>query len=92
MKYGNKNPIDVSVEKTNSTGKISITDYGIGIPAGQKEKIFELFERGVHDGQRNGLGVGLYITNQIVKAHKGKLNLDTKEGKGSTFRLEIPLN
>lgn len=92
MKYGNKKPIDVTVEKTNSTGKVTITDYGIGIPSKQKDKIFELFERGVRDGQKNGLGVGLYITNQIVKAHKGKLHLDTKEGKGSTFCLELPLN
>jgi signal transduction histidine kinase len=92
MKYGNQKPIEVKVEKTNSLGRVTITDYGIGIPAKQKEKIFELFERGVRDGQKNGLGVGLYITNQIVKAHKGKLNLDSKEGKGSTFCLEIPLN
>lgn len=92
MKYGNKKPIDVKVEKRNSHAKVSITDYGIGIPTKQKEKIFELFERGVRDGQKNGLGVGLYITNQIVSAHKGKLNVDSKEGKGSTFSLELPLN
>ena len=92
MKYGNQKPIEVKVEKTNTLGKVTITDYGIGIPEKQKEKIFELFERGVRDGQKNGLGVGLYITNQIVKAHKGKLNLESKEGKGSTFSVEIPLN
>lgn len=92
MKYGSKKPIEVTVKQENNIGKVSVTDYGIGIPAKQKEKIFELFERGVHDGQRNGLGVGLYITNQIVKAHKGKLHLDSKEGKGSTFCLELPLN
>jgi signal transduction histidine kinase len=92
MKYGKQKPIDVKVEKTNSTGKVTITDYGIGITEKQKEKIFLLFERGVRDGQKNGLGVGLYITNQIVKAHKGKLHLESKEGKGSTFCLELPLN
>jgi signal transduction histidine kinase len=51
MKYGNKKPIDVKVEKLNSHARVSITDYGIGIPSKQKEKIFELFERGVRDGQ-----------------------------------------
>jgi signal transduction histidine kinase len=92
MKYGNKKPIDVKVEKLNAHAKVSITDHGIGIPSNQKEKIFELFERGVRDGQKNGLGVGLYITNQIVNAHKGTLYVDSKEGKGSTFSLELPLN
>lgn len=92
MKYGKQKPIDVKVEKTNSIGKVTITDYGIGIPTKQREKIFKLFERGVRDGQKNGLGVGLYITNQIVTAHKGKLNMETQEGKGTTFCLELPLN
>lgn len=92
MKYGNNKPIDVKVEKEQSVGKVIVTDHGIGIPTAKKEKIFELFERGVRDGQRNGLGVGLYITNQIATAHKGKLHVDTREGKGSTFSLELPLN
>ena len=92
MKYGKQKQIDVRVEKANNIGKVTITDYGIGIPSQQKEKIFELFDRGMQNGQRNGLGVGLYITNQIVKAHKGKLKLESKEGKGSTFYVEIPLS
>lgn len=92
MKYGNKKPIDVKVEKIDHAGKVIIRDYGIGIPDKQKDKIFELFERGVRDGQKNGLGVGLYITNQIINAHKGKLLVDSREGKGSTFSLELPLN
>ena len=91
MKYGKQKQIDVQVEKVNNIGRVTVTDYGIGIPSQQKEKIFELFNRGAQNGQRHGLGVGLYIANQIMKAHKGKLKLESKEGKGSTFLVEIPL-
>lgn len=91
LKYGDGKPIEIKVKKENSHANIIIHDNGIGIPSSQRNKIFELFERGNHATSYKGLGVGLYITNKIVNAHKGKILVDSNEGKGSTFTVELPL-
>lgn len=91
IKYGDKKPIKVAVTNSGSSGKILVKDQGIGIPDNLQKKIFEKFERAVTSSQFQGTGVGLYITNQIVKAHKGKVHLQSKAGQGSTFIVELPL-
>lgn len=90
LKYGLGNPISVKAYKYSSIGKIIIEDHGIGIPTNQQDKIFSLFER-VHNNNYTGLGIGLYISSQIVKAHKGKIDVQSKPGKGSIFTVELPL-
>ncbi len=92
IKYGDKNPIEVKVEKSGSLARIIVKDHGVGIGSAEKEKIFELFERGVmKESDIKGLGVGLFISNQIVKSHKGTIKVDSKINHGSTFTVEIPL-
>ncbi len=91
IKYGGGKLIKLSVTNSNSRGHIIVQDQGIGIPADLQEKIFGRFKRGVSPNEYRGLGVGLYITDQIVKAHKGKINVTSKEGKGTTFTIELPL-
>ncbi|EKD91002.1 MAG: sensory box histidine kinase [uncultured bacterium] len=91
IKYGDKKPIEVRVINFNKSGKIHVKDQGIGIPAELQKKIFEKFERAVTSSQFQGSGLGLYITNQIVKAHNGKVHLKSREGKGSTFIVELPV-
>lgn len=91
LKYGNKKPIEIAVINSNSTAKFIIKDQGIGLSSTQKEKIFERFERGVNAPGYKGLGVGLYISSQIVKAHGGKIKVESKEGHGSTFTIELPM-
>jgi signal transduction histidine kinase len=92
IKYGDKKPIEVKVYNSGGTGKVLVKDQGIGIPSEQKDKIFSLFERAAPATKFEGLGVGLYITNQIVKAHKGKIHVESQENIGSTFIIELPLN
>lgn len=91
IKYGNNKPIIIEVSNTHDLAKITVTDKGIGIASDQQKKIFNRFERAVSPRDYKGLGVGLYITFQIVKAHKGKINLQSEPNKGSTFMLELPL-
>lgn len=91
IKYGGKKPIEIRVTNSDGTGKIYVRDQGIGIPVAQREKIFALFERAAPAGKYQGLGVGLYITNQIVKAHQGTIKVDSREEVGSTFMIELPL-
>lgn len=91
LKYGNGKPINIKVYKHNETAEIAIEDQGIGIPSKEQEKIFALFQRAVTNGHYKGLGIGLYISNQIIKSHKGKIKVKSHEGKGSTFTIELPL-
>jgi signal transduction histidine kinase len=90
IKYGDKKPITVKTEKRQSFVRISIKDQGIGISKENQKKIFGLFERGVTNGEYKGLGVGLFITNQIVRAHGGTILVSSKEGHGSEFIIELP--
>ncbi|MDX5481837.1 MAG: PAS domain-containing sensor histidine kinase [Hymenobacteraceae bacterium] len=66
---------------------LSIQDNGLGIPAGKKEKIFNLFKR-MHT-HVDGNGVGLYIVKRIVENQGGRINVESEEGIGTTFKLSF---
>ncbi len=74
--------------------EISIHDNGIGIPLNEQLKIFEKFYRvnkgNIHDVK--GLGLGLFYTNQIVKAHQGSLSIESKPELGTTFTILLPIS
>jgi PAS domain S-box-containing protein len=89
-KFGRGNPITVSVEGDDHRGRVSVKDEGIGIAPEDHERIFLPFERAVEAGGVMGLGLGLYITQQIVRAHGGTITLESVAGVGSTFRVELP--
>lgn len=91
IKYGKKNPITVTVSNSGGMGRFTVQDSGIGIPKALQEKVFARFGRAVDTHAYEGLGVGLYITQQIVHAHDGKLRVESKENHGSTFTVELPL-
>ncbi|OCX51336.1 hypothetical protein BEL04_15000 [Mucilaginibacter sp. PPCGB 2223] len=72
--------------------RVSVTDFGIGLTDEQKDKIFERFYR-VEDKKflASGLGMGLYICSEIIKAHSGDIGVISEFGKGSTFYFDLPL-
>jgi len=82
----------LSVEKEDDQIKISVTDFGIGLSPEQQEKIFERFYR-VDDKNfmASGLGMGLYISMEIVKNHRGTMGVKSKINKGSVFYILLPL-
>ncbi|HET8846774.1 MAG TPA: ATP-binding protein, partial [Ktedonobacteraceae bacterium] len=73
---------------------ISVQDFGIGIPRAEQKKIFERFYRAIGGQSQTaaGLGVGLFITHQIIQHHRGKLWVESVEGQGSTFSFSLPRN
>ncbi len=91
IKYGNGQPISIKVENAHNHARLYFKDGGIGISKDQQKRIFERFERAVTSREYQGLGVGLYITNQIVKAHNGKITVDSQTNKGTSFIIELPL-
>ena len=70
---------------------VSVKDFGVGIPADKRSDIFSRFFR-VEDGNPNisGLGIGLYISNEIITRHDGKLWIESNQAKGSTFYFSLP--
>jgi two-component system CheB/CheR fusion protein len=83
------------IVKTDSHKKfvrISVTDFGIGLSEDQKDRIFERFYR-VEDKKymTSGLGMGLYISTEIIRNHRGEIGVESTLGKGSTFYVDLPL-
>lgn len=72
---------------------VSVTDYGTGIPKNRLKHLFTTYYRIKTAANDNveGLGLGLYITSSIIKAHAGKVSVKSRRGKGSTFTLSLPL-
>jgi PAS domain S-box-containing protein len=90
IKYGAGKPIDISVDADTDTARLSVTDYGVGIDAKNQSRLFQRFERGVSGRQYGGFGLGLWITREIVEAMGGRISVESKVGKGSTFSVELP--
>jgi signal transduction histidine kinase len=72
--------------------KVSITDKGVGIHERDHKRIFERFYRADQISEKfPGVGIGLYVSNEIIKEHKGTLWVDSKEGEGAKFSFTIPI-
>jgi signal transduction histidine kinase len=71
--------------------RITVRDHGIGIPAGQEARIFERFFQAHRNSHRSGLGLGLYLSQQIIGEHGGVLVAEPAIGGGSRFTVEIPV-
>ena len=72
---------------------MSVTDHGPGIPAAEREKIFERFYRLGSELRREtqGVGIGLSIVKHIAEAHGGRVTVESEVGKGSRFTIELPV-
>ena len=83
--------IVVETAEEEESVSFAVTDFGDGIPPQYQSKIFERFYRVQEKSDfASGLGIGLYISKQIVEAHNGTINVESKEGEGSTFIIKIP--
>ena len=89
-------PIDVVVRSGTLGGSpaavLEVVDKGPGMPAEQAERVFERFYRADPARSRGGTGLGLAIVAGLVQAHGGSVGLDTAPGRGSTFRVVLPLD
>jgi len=85
--------IDVTVERQNGILRLDVRDTGIGIPAASLPRVFERFYRADESRHADGLhaGVGLSIVKGYVELMGGTVNVDSKEGQGSTFSVRLPV-
>jgi signal transduction histidine kinase len=90
VKYGHGRPVRVVVRGMDERALLEVQDQGIGMSADVVGRLFQAFERGVAAGHYGGLGLGLYITAQIVRAHGGTVSVRSTPGEGSTFTVALP--
>jgi len=82
----------INVEQENDKIKVSVKDTGIGMSKGSLNQIFEKYHRiKEHALHFQGLGIGLYISYEIIQRHNGKLWVESEPGKGSIFYFTLPL-
>jgi len=92
IRYSPPSDVEINVAPSDKFVVISVRDRGIGIPADQKNRIFELFFR-AHAGTPHdvgGLGIGLFLAREITIRHGGVMWFESEEGRGSTFYLRLP--
>jgi signal transduction histidine kinase len=91
LKYGPGKPIQVRLEPSGELARLAVRDEGIGIEPEFLSRIFEKFERAVSGRHYGGLGLGLYITRQIVSALGGRVAVESMPRQGAVFTVELPL-
>jgi PAS domain S-box-containing protein len=90
VKYGRNQSIHVEVSGTESRARVRVVDHGIGIAAVDQPRIFGRFERAVSSRHYGGLGLGLWITRQIVEGMGGSIEVESETGQGAAFTVELP--
>ncbi len=84
-------PITLSLTRSQSEIEILVTDQGLGISPQDHERIFQRFERAISEDQFSGLGLGLFVAKEIVKAHSGHIHVKSEPGLGAAFYVTLPL-
>ncbi|MES2801599.1 MAG: CHASE domain-containing protein [Bdellovibrionota bacterium] len=90
VKFSPKAVIEIKLRSESQNIIFSIKDNGIGISTDFQKKIFNKFERGVSSRGYGGLGIGLFIVHEIIKAHGGRVKIESSLGQGAEFIFQVP--
>lgn len=91
-KYASGHPVHVALFREGGAARLVVSDGGPGIPGHKIPVIFDRFERAITSRKISGLGLGLYIVRQIVKAHRGTVDVESVPGTGCRFTVTLPLD
>lgn len=91
-KYSDFKPVSVKLESNGSLLSIAVTDQGIGIPQDDIQHIFEPFFRASNTSNFKGYGVGLPLSLNIIRLHRGSIGIKTQEGFGTEIKVMLPVN
>ena len=89
LKHGAGGSIEVAVKRVGQRAQLVIRDHGAGIAEDDQDRIFGRFERATSPSS-GGLGLGLWVVQEIIEAHGGTVRVDSAEGEGATFTVELP--
>lgn len=81
--------VNIKLSDSAKEALVSVQDFGMGIPMEYQKKVFERFFR-IHNKTYPGMGIGLYICDQIIKRHEGSISVKSIKDKGSTFTIHLP--
>ena len=90
IKYGAGKPVEITVSADETTARVRVVDFGIGIPAGKQTLIFERYERAAPKNQYGGFGLGLWITRRALEEMGGTIRVQSQEGAGAQFEVALP--
>ncbi len=92
IKFTHAGTVEISSKAENGRIAVSVSDTGIGMPAGSLDRIFESFEQvdGSISREYGGTGIGLSITRRLVELHGGAIRVTSEPGKGSVFTFTLP--
>jgi signal transduction histidine kinase len=91
FRYAPGEPVELAVDELNGRARVRVRDAGPGIAEKDQTRIFERFERAARTRRHGGLGMGLYITREIARAHGGTIVVASEPGSGAEFTVELPL-
>ncbi|MBC8997585.1 hybrid sensor histidine kinase/response regulator [Pseudomonas sp. N40(2020)] len=91
LRYGGRSPIQVRVYRQGNEARVEVQDHGIGISEENQKRIFQQFERVSAKTVVAGLGLGLFISEQIVAAHGGSIVVESEINEGALFRVCLPI-
>lgn len=93
IKYSPKGGrVEIWLERLGSESLVAVKDYGLGMSVETQAQVFESFRRGLATEGIPGAGLGLFIVRRIVEAHQGRIEVESAPGRGSTFRVFLPLS
>ncbi|GAA0534153.1 HAMP domain-containing sensor histidine kinase [Chitinophaga japonensis] len=90
-KYSNNQPVVVQLAAVRRVITVTIMDQGIGIPQAELSQVFVPFFRASNTGNYEGHGIGLPLTLNIIRLHKGSIEIEAKEMKGTVVRIHLPV-
>ena len=90
LRYGGQGAVNVWVESDADWARVHVRDHGVGISEQDQRRIFQQFERASNRQGIAGLGLGLFISEQIVTAHGGHIGVRSTLGQGATFSVSLP--
>jgi PAS domain S-box-containing protein len=90
LRFAPGKPVEISVGERDGRVVLAVRDHGPGIAPESRARIFERFERAAEARSLGGLGLGLWITRQIVEAHGGSISVESAGGAGAVFTVTLP--
>ena len=89
-KYSGHKPVDISLKISNTHTVITVADSGIGIPANEMQFIYDPFFRASNTNEFEGFGIGLSLTRNIVRIHKGSIQIQSTQNEGTIVEIMFP--
>jgi signal transduction histidine kinase len=91
LEWGCGRPVTIEVEQRGEEARLSVVDQGCGIAPSEQARIFRRYQRGGTGPEQGGLGLGLWITRELVERMGGAIGVESRPGAGARFHVQLPL-